>query len=149
MNLVFLGTPQFAVPTLEHLVQAGHHVQAVLTQPDRPKGRGGQLSASPVKEAAQRHNIPVHQPERIRRPEAGARLPIGTLARLEAGTLTPVPQDNSQATFAPILKKEDGLINWSTPARHIFNRARGFLPWPGIYSTFRGQLIHIWKARPV
>lgn len=248
-RLVFLGTPEFAVPSLEALVDAGHQVEAVFTQPDRPKGRGGQLSSSPVKQAAERHGLPVYQPERVRRPEvveqlrgiapdamvvvgygqiipqsiidipkhgivnvhasllpryrgaapiqwaiangeertgvttmlidagldtggmllkwetaigaeetaprlgerlavAGAKLLIETLEQIEAGTLRPEPQDNSQASLAPILKKEDGLINWSEPALRIFNRARGFLPWPGAYSSFRGRLFHIWKARP-
>ncbi|HEX6898010.1 MAG TPA: methionyl-tRNA formyltransferase [Bryobacteraceae bacterium] len=250
MNLIFLGTPQFAVPTLEALVSEGHHVQAVYTQPDRPKGRGGSVTASPVKQTAERLGLPIHQPERIRRPDsvevlrslkpdamvivgygqiipqaildippggiinvhasllpkyrgaapiqwaiangergtgvttmridagldtgdillkwetdigpeetalelsprlarAGAGLLIQTLAGLEEGTIHPVPQDNSQATLAPILKKEDGLIDWNWPARKIFNRARGFLPWPGAYTYFRGQLFHIWKSRPV
>jgi len=248
MNLVFLGTPTFAVPTLERLVTAGHQVLAVFTQPDRPKGRGGEPSAPPVKEAALRLNLTVHQPERIRRPEvveqlrqfnpdamvvvgygqiipqsiidiprlgiinvhasllpkyrgaapiqwaiakgethsgvttmridagldtgdmllkwetdigleetapelgermavAGADLLVQTLAGLESGTITPQPQDHSQATLAPILKKEDGLIDWSWPASKVSDRARGFLPWPGAYSYFRGQLFHIWKAR--
>src|SRR5580693_149492 len=70
MNLVFLGTPSFAVPTLERIVEAGHRVLAVFTQPDRPKGRGGALATSPVKDAALRLSLPVYQPERIRRPEA-------------------------------------------------------------------------------
>src|SRR5579863_1470179 len=69
MTLVFLGTPSFAVPTLERVVQAGHRVLAVFTQPDRPKGRGGELAASPVKQTALRLSIPVYQPERIRKPE--------------------------------------------------------------------------------
>jgi methionyl-tRNA formyltransferase len=69
MDLIFLGTPTFAVPTLERIAGAGHRVLAVFTQPDRPKGRGGQLNASPVKEAALRLGLPVDQPERIRRPE--------------------------------------------------------------------------------
>ncbi len=69
MTLVFLGTPTFAAPTLERVVQAGHRVLAVYTQPDRPKGRGGELSASPVKQTAQQLSLPVHQPERIRKPE--------------------------------------------------------------------------------
>ena len=69
MELVFLGTPSFAVPTLERIVDAGHRVTAVFTQPDRPKGRGGQLAPSPVKQSALRLGLPVHQPERIRRPE--------------------------------------------------------------------------------
>lgn len=247
MRLIFLGTPEFAVPTLERIASAGHQVEAVFTQPDRPKGRGGRLSASPVKQAAGRLGIAVFQPERIRRPEiveqlrsmtpaamvvvgygqiipqaiieipprgiinvhasllpkyrgaapiqwaiangeeitgvttmqidagldtgdmllkwttaigpeenalelgarlavAGADLLVQTLTVLEAGTLRPEPQDNAQATYAPILKKENGRIDWSTPAPVIFNRSRGFLPWPGAYTTFREQLFHIWRA---
>src|SRR6266478_275820 len=70
MRVVFMGTPAFAVPTLEQLVKHGHTVLAVLTQPDRPKGRGHTMAFSPVKEAALRLNLPVHQPQRVRRPEA-------------------------------------------------------------------------------
>src|SRR6202789_4188551 len=244
MVLIFLGTPAFAVPTLERIVHAGHRVSAVFTQPDRPKGRGGQLSASPVKEAALRLGLPVHQPERIRRPEVveqlkqinpDAMIVVGygqiipqaiidipklgiinvhasllpkyrgaapiqwavangetrtgvTTMRIDAGldtgdmllkweteigleedalelgtrlaqagaellveTLrdnpTPVKQNPSEATLAPILKKEDGEIDWNWPAAKVFNRLRGFLPWPGAYSFFRGQMFHIWKAR--
>jgi methionyl-tRNA formyltransferase len=248
MTLVFLGTPSFAVPTLERVIEAGHRVLAVFTQPDRPKGRGGQLSASPVKETALQLGLPVHQPERIRRPDpveqlkqmqpdamvvvgygqiipqsiidiprhgiinvhgsllpkyrgaapiqwaiangetttgvttmridagldtgdmllkwetaigpeenalelgermaqAGADRLVQTLAEIEAGTMHAEPQDNAQASLAPILKKEDGEVDWNWPAQKIVNRARGFLPWPGAYSHFRGQLFHIWKAR--
>lgn len=248
MDLIFLGTPAFAVPTLERIIEAGHKVLAVYTQPDRPKGRGGQLAHSPVKEAALRFDVPIHQPERIRGPEivdqlkqfhpdamvvvgygqiipqsiidlprlgiinvhasilpeyrgaapiqwaiangetrtgvttmridagldtgdillkweteigpeenalelgqrlatAGAELLLETLTRLESGTIQPEPQDNARATHASILKKEDGLIDWNRRACEIFNRARGFLPWPGTYSHFRGRLFHIWKAR--
>ena len=248
MTLVFLGTPSFAVPTLERIVQAGHRVLAVFTQPDRPKGRGGELAASPVKETALRFSLPVHQPERIRRPEpveqlkqmqpdamvvvgygqiipqsiidiprhgiinvhasllpkyrgaapiqwaiangeassgvttmridagldtgdmllkwetpigpeenaielgqrmaqAGADLLVETLAGIDSGTIRPEAQDNLQASLAPILKKEDGEVDWNWPGRKIANRARGFLPWPGAYTYFRGQLFHIWKAR--
>ena len=70
MEIIFLGTPEFAVPTLERILSAGHHVPLVVTQPDRPKGRKQELTPSPVKAAALRHGIPVYQPERIRRPEA-------------------------------------------------------------------------------
>jgi methionyl-tRNA formyltransferase len=244
MELIFLGTPTFAVPTLERIVEAGHRVLAVFTQPDRPKGRGGKMAASPVKEAALRLGLPVHQPERIRRPEvieqlkqmqpdamvvvgygqiipqaiidipprgiinvhasllpkyrgaapiqwaiAGGETRTGvTTMRIDAGldtgdmllkweteiapdedalalgarlaaagaellveTLrenpTPVPQNPAEATYAPILKKEDGEIDWNWRASKISNRSRGFLPWPGAYSFFRGQLFHIWKSR--
>lgn len=74
MRVIFLGTPDFAVPTLERLIAAGHSVSLVVTQPDRPQGRKQELIPSPVKAAAQRHALPVFQPERIRRPEAVARL---------------------------------------------------------------------------
>jgi methionyl-tRNA formyltransferase len=244
MVLIFLGTPSFAVPTLERIVDAGHRVLAVFTQPDRPKGRGGQVSQSPVKEAALRLGLAVHQPERIRGPEVAEQLrqmqpdamivvgygqiipqaiidiprhgiinvhasllpkyrgaaPIQwaiangetrsgvTTMRIDSGLDTgdmllkweteigseedaldlgrrlsvagaellvetlrdnpaPVKQDPDAATYAPILKKEDGLIDWNLPAEKIFNRSRGFLPWPGAYSYFRGQMFHIWKSR--
>jgi methionyl-tRNA formyltransferase len=244
MELIFLGTPTFAVPTLERIVDAGHRVLAVFTQPDRPKGRGGQLSQSPVKEAALRLGLPVHQPERIRHASAVERLkqmnpdamvvvgygqiipqsiidipPRGiinvhasllpkyrgaapiqwavangetrtgvTTMRIDAGLDTgdmllkwniqigpeedalelgsrlanagaqllvetlrddpaPVKQNPDEATYAPILKKEDGEIDWNWPASKIFNRIRGLLPWPGGYSFFRGQLLHVWKSR--
>jgi methionyl-tRNA formyltransferase len=248
MNLVFMGTPSFAVPTLERIVAAGHRVIAVFTQPDRPKGRGGQVALPPVKDAALRLELPVYQPERVRRPEvleqlqqlnpdamvvvgygqiipqsiidiprlgiinvhasllpkyrgaapiqwaiangetrtgvttmridagldtgdmllrweteigagetalelgqrmsiAGADLLVETLVGLENGAVRAEPQDNSIATLAPILKKEDGVIDWNWTAEKVSNRARGFLPWPGAYSFFRGQLFHVWKAR--
>lgn len=249
MRIVYMGTPEFAVPSLQVLADAGHDVAAVFTQPDRPKGRGHQLQASPVKEAAVRLGIPVHQPERIRRPEqvellrsmgadamvvvgygqiipqsiidiprfgivnvhgsllpkyrgaapiqwaiangetvtgvttmlinAGldtgdmllkAGLPVGeretaleigpklaelgadllvkTLAGLEAGTVTPEPQNDAEATLAPILTKENGRIDWTMTAKQISDRGRGFLPWPGTWTTFRGQILHIWRSKP-
>ena len=244
MELIFLGTPTFAVPTLERIVDAGHRVLAVFTQPDRPKGRGGKLSASPVKDAALRLGLPVNQPERIRRPEIAEQLkqmnpdamvvvgygqiipqaiidipkrgiinvhasllpkyrgaaPIQwavangetrsgvTTMRIDAGLDTgdmllkweteigpeedalalggrlaeagaallvetlredPMPerQDPAEATYAPILKKEDGEVDWNWTARKIFNRSRGLLPWPGAFSFFRGQMFHLWKTR--
>ena len=248
MRLAFLGTPSFAVPSLEKLVAAGHSIAAVYTQPDRPKGRGRELAASPVKLAAGRMGLSVRQPERIRRPEVAAELasfgldamvvvgygqilpqpiidlvplgivnvhasllpayrgaapiqwaiakgesvtgvttmridagldtgdillqretPIGadenavelggrlaetgaellveTVAGLEAGSIVPRKQDAARATYAPILRKEDGQIDWKWTAPEIYNRGRGFLPWPGIWTMFRGQLLHIWRTR--
>jgi len=244
MDLIFLGTPTFAVPTLERIAGAGHRVLAVFTQPDRPKGRGGHLNASPVKEAALRLGLPVDQPERVRRPEVVEQLkqmkpdamvvvgygqilpqaiidiprlgiinvhasllpkyrgaaPIQwaiangeertgvTTMRIDAGLDTgdmllkwetpigseenaldlgrrlgaagaellvetlrespaPVKQDPAEATYAPILKKEDGEIDWNWTAAKVSNRSRGFLPWPGTYSFFRGQIFHVWKSR--
>ena len=245
MKLVFMGTPAFAVPSLERTVEAGHQVVAVFTQPDRPKGRGQKDAMSPVKEAALRLGLTVEQPERVRRPEvveqlcamapeamvvvgygqiipkaildipprgiinvhasllpkyrgaapiqwaiargesstgvttmridegldtgdmllkwkttigpdenavelgrrlavAGADLLVRTLAQLPA--IQPQPQDDSQATYAPILKKEDGKIDWQLSAREILNRIRGFEPWPGGYGFLRGQRLQIWSA---
>jgi methionyl-tRNA formyltransferase len=78
----------------------------------------------------------------------GAASLVETLEGLRARSITPIPQNSTEATYAPILKKEDGRIDWTWPAQIIFNRARGFLPWPGAYTTFRGQLFHIWRCRP-
>ncbi len=250
MRLVFMGTPRFAVPTLEAVLRAGHEVAAVFTQPDRPKGRGQQLAMSPVKECAVAHGLRVEQPERVRRPEVvellaglqteamvvvgygqlipqsiidlprlgiinvhgsllpkyrgagplqwavangetrsgvttmlinagmdtgdillmretdigpeetsvelgnrlasmGAELLVETLDGVARGAITPRPQNNAEATYAPLLKKEDGRIDWQRPAAEIHRRIRGFQPWPGCYSLFRGQGFHIWQARVV
>lgn len=250
LDLVFCGTPRFAVPTLEKLVEAGHRVHLVVTQPDRPKGRGLELVASPVKESAQRLGLPITQPERIKnndefraqlaaiKPDAilvvgygriippwmldlpamgnvnlhasllpkyrgaapiqwaiakgesitgnttmkldagldtgdillqqelaigpedtaetiaaplaamGAGLVVETLEGLQAGTIPSRKQDEAKATLAPILKKEDGLVDFSRSAREIFNRMRGFQPWPGAYTRFRGKNLQVLKARP-
>jgi methionyl-tRNA formyltransferase len=249
MRLVFLGTPGFAVPTLERIVEAGHQVLTVVTQPDRPRGRGQHPAPPPVKEAALRLGLPVYQPERVRRPEAvedlralaaeamvvvgygqiipqavidlaplgiinvhgsllpkyrgagpiqwaiingetrtgvttmridagldtgdmllkaeteigpeetavelgqrlavmGADLLVRTLDGLARGAITPQPQNPAEATLAPLLKKEDGIIDWNRPATSIHNRVRGLQPWPGASTAFRGQTLHIWRSRP-
>jgi len=250
MRLIFLGTPAFAVPTLEKIVEAGHAVQAVVTQPDRPRGRGQHSAASPVKNTALPLGLPVFQPERVRRPEAieylraipvevmvvvgygqilpqslidlaplgiinvhasllpkyrgaapiqwairngethtgvttmridagldtgdmllkaatpigpeesaielggrlaamGSKLLVETLAGLADGKITPEKQDPAQASYAPLLKKEDGLIDWINRADSIHNLVRGFQPWPGGYTSFRGQTMQVWRARVV
>jgi methionyl-tRNA formyltransferase len=76
--------------------------------------------------------------------EAGAGLMVETLLGLEAGKLTPRPQNSAGVSYAPILKREDGRIDWARPAREIYNRMRGLTPWPGAYTTFRGQMCHLW-----
>jgi len=250
LDLVFCGTPRFAVPTLEKLVEAGHRIHLVVTQPDRPKGRGLELVASPVKQSALKLNLPITQPNRIKtndefraqlttlKPDAiivvgygriipqwmldlpplgninlhasllpkyrgaapiqwaiangegvtgnttmridagldtgdillqqelriaqddtaetiaaalasmGATLLVETLRGLQAETIKPRKQDDSQSSLAPILKREDGLVDFSRPASEIYNRLRGFQPWPGAYTKFRGKNLQIWKARP-
>jgi methionyl-tRNA formyltransferase len=77
----------------------------------------------------------------------GAELLIETLIRIR--DIVPEKQEPAQATYAPLLKKEDGIIDWSRPALAIHNRVRGLQPWPGAYTTFRGQTLHIWKSRVV
>ena len=77
----------------------------------------------------------------------GARLLLKTLAGLETGAVRPIPQDHQAATRAPLLRREDGLIDWSLPARSIHDRLRGFDPWPGVYTFFRGNRLRIWAAR--
>jgi methionyl-tRNA formyltransferase len=251
LDLVFCGTPRFAVPTLEKLVEAGFRVRLVVTQPDRPKGRGLELVASPVKHSALNLNLPIVQPDRIKSndefraqltaiqpkviivvgygriipqwmldlpplgninlhasllpkyrgaapiqwaiakgetvtgvttmridagldtgnillqqelriaPDAtsetiapelasmGANLMVETLGGFHAGSIHSRPQDDSLASLAPILKKEDGLVDFSRSASETYNRLRGFQPWPGAYTKFRGKTLEILKARPL
>jgi len=250
MDLVFCGTPMFAVPVLERLVAGGFRVKLVVTQPDRTSGRGMELAASPVKGAAQERGLPIVQLETIKNndefraqleclaPDAiivvgygriipqwmidlpkfgninlhasllpkyrgaapvqwaiangewltgvttmridagldtgdillqaeepiqpddtamtlaprlahrGAELMIRTLAGLVQGTLPPHPQDNSRATLAPLLRRQDGLIDFSRTATESGNRLRGFQPWPGAFTSFRGKVLHIHAAVP-
>ena len=82
----------------------------------------------------------------LRLAEAGAPLMVETLRRLSSGEIQPIPQDDSQASFAPILKKEDGLVDWSLTAQQIYNRIRGLQPWPGTFTKFRSKTCHIWGA---
>jgi methionyl-tRNA formyltransferase len=246
LRLLFCGTPQFAVPTLRQLLeQPDFNILGVITQPDRPRGRGQELSFSPVKQVALENGLPLIQPEKIRASEAeetirglaldvvviiaygqiiparllpipklgwinlhasllpkyrgaapinwaivngetktgvtsmridagmdtgemllqreteigpaetapelaarmselGAPLMTETLRGLAAGTISPRPQAHELASSAPLLKKEDGRIDWSRPGQEIFNRIRGFAPWPGACTSFRGQTCHIW-----
>jgi methionyl-tRNA formyltransferase len=239
MRIVFMGTPDFAIPSLEALLKSGDHVVGVITQPDRPKGRGQTLTPSPIKLVAQREQLPLMQPTKMkdqafldalasRKPdliavaafgrilppavlklpprgcinvhgsllpkyrgagpiqwaiingetetgittmlmdegmdtgaillqdriaitpedtagtlsprlaELGGHLLIETITQLKADALVPRQQDHSQATLAPLLKKEDGLIDWTMNAAAIANRVRGLSPWPGAY-TFAGE----------
>ena len=249
MHLIFMGTPDFAVPSLHALVDAGHRVSCVYTQPDRAAGRGGKLSTSAVKKAALTLGIPVEQPLKMRLPEVveqlrnaapdvivvvaygqiiprpiidiprlgivnvhasllpryrgaapiqwavangetltgvttmqinegldtgdmllkaatpigpdetavdvwfrladiGASLLVETLEGLEAGTLEPEPQNNAAASLAPILKREDGRVDWDHGAAAIYNRYRGFQPWPGAWTTFRGARLQLKELVP-
>ena len=78
----------------------------------------------------------------------GANLMVETLRGLETGQVRPAPQDHAQATLAPILKKEDGRMDFSRPARDLFNRLRGFQPWPGAFTTFKGKTLQVRRAQP-
>jgi methionyl-tRNA formyltransferase len=247
-SLVFCGTPRFAVPTLEALVHAGFPVRLVVTQPDKPRGRGLVLTPSPVKQSAVSLGLPITQPESIKNnsefrlqlasinPDAiivvgygrivpqwmidltrlgninlhasllpkyrgaapiqwaiargetmtgvttmridagldtgdillqreipigasdtaetlapalaalGAELIVETLRGLEAGRISARPQNDAQASLAPILKKEDGRIDFRLSAQEVRNRMRGFQPWPGVFTSFRGKNLHVWNA---
>ena len=248
MRLVFMGTPDFAATSLEALLKSDDSVVGIVTQPDRPKGRGQVLTPSPVKLLAQREQIPLLQPLKMKDPdfsqvlagwkpdliavaafgrilppailslpplgcinvhgsllpkyrgagpiqwaiingetetgittmlmnegmdtgamllqeaipitaddtagtlsprlaELGGKLLVETIARLKAGALVPQPQNSSQATLAPLLKKEDGVIDWALPATALANRVRGLAPWPGAYTTVAGgDRWTIWRA---
>ena len=246
LKLIFCGTPAFAVPSLRALLSDSYfQIAGVVTQPDRPRGRGKKTASSPVKDAALEAGVAVYQPEKIRSEssldyfkrlapdvvviiaygqiipaaliaiprlgwinlhgsllpkyrgaapinwaiingekvtglttmqidagldtgpmllkyqtgigpdetapdlysqlaEAGAPLIVETLKKLDQGEIAPTPQDNSQASLAPPLKKEDGRIDWFLPAPKIYNRIRGLQPWPGAFTTFRGATCRIW-----
>jgi len=249
LRTVFMGTPDFALQTLQGLIDAGCKMVGVYTQPDRPKGRGKQLAAPPVKELAQKYDIPVYQPLKLRQPEAVAELealapdlivvvaygqilpksvleipahgcinvhasllpkyrgaaPINkaiidgetetgittmymdvgldtgdmlvkktlaigpeetagelhdrlaslgresmeeTLRRLCAGTLQREVQDDEQSTYASMMKKEDGRIDWNRSAQEIHNHVRGLDPWPGAYTTINGELLKLAETSP-
>lgn len=244
MRVIFMGTPDFAVPSLQALLDAGHEVCAVYTQPDKPRGRGHKLSPPPVKVLAQGHGLPVCQPATLRDaavqqqlsalspdlivvvaygkllPQAvldiprygcinvhgsllpkyrgaapiqwavldgqkvtgvttmymaagmdtgdillqketpigpeetsgelfdrlkdlGAQLLIDTLSQLEKGTLHPVPQDEAQATKAPMLQKEMSALDWSLPARKLHDLIRGLNPWPCAVYTLEGRRVKL------
>ncbi|MFN0120729.1 MAG: methionyl-tRNA formyltransferase [Blastocatellia bacterium] len=251
MKLLFMGTPEFAVPALEKLLGAGHEIGAVFTQPDKPVGRKQIITPPPVKLCAQAHHLPVIQPVKIKTPEAraefepllaavdacvvaaygrilpgwwltaprlgcvnvhssllpayrgaapinraivngetetgvtimrmdegmdtgpsllmgslaigesetapeltarlaalGADLLIEALRGLESGEIKPSPQNHAAATYAPILKREDGLVNWNKSAWEIYNHLRGFTPFPGCYTTLREQRIELVRVQP-
>lgn len=242
------GTPAFAVPTLEALLASTHNVTAVITQPDRPRGRGQQVSAGPVKAVAQEHGLWILQPERLReeifqkdfdalqvdlavvaaygkllpawllaRPRLGfinvhasllpkyrgaspvhhavmagdaetgvtimrviealdagpmlarrqlaigpddtaaeiepalatlgAALAVDTIERMAIGPVTEVPQDDSQATYAPRLTKAAGQLDWSKRADEIHNRIRGLTPWPLAYAFLEGMRLILRRSR--
>ncbi len=244
LRTVFMGTPEFALQPLQGLLAAGVNLVGVYTQPDRPKGRGKKLAASPVKQLALEHGIPVFQPPKLRDQQAveelqalqpdliivvayGQILPkvaldipryhcinihasllpkyrgaapinkviidggtetgvttilmdvgldtgdmlvkrslnIGenetagelhnrlallgrevmeeTLGQLCAGTLVAEKQDDALSCYAPMLKKEDGLIDWQRSAIEIHNQVRGLDPWPGAYTYLEGEVLKI------
>lgn len=246
-RIIFMGTPAFACPTLQILLDRGENVVGVFTQPDRPKGRGQKLQPPPVKELALQHDIPVYQPLKVRVPEVIEQIrelkpdlivvvafgqilpkalldippngcvnvhasllpryrgaaplnwcilngedetgvttmlmdvgldtgpmllkkatPIGpdediatlhdrmsllgatvlgeTLDRLKAGSITPEPQDDTQSCYAPLLKKETGLIDWSRSAQQIHNLVRGLALWPGAYTFLQDQPLKIHRT---
>lgn len=251
-RIVFMGTPEFAVPSLQALLNADPdtvgRVVGVVTQPDRPKGRGHQLAAPPIKLLARQAGLPVLQPVKMKDPDfldalcrwtpdviavtafgrilppvvldlpplgcvnvhgsllpkyrgaapvqwaiingeietgittmlmdpgldtgpmllqetipihptdtagdlaarlapVGGRLLVETIAGLKNGTLSPIPQDHAKATLAPLLKKEDGMLDWKDTAPALANRIRGLTPWPGAYAHHGEERWQIWRAQ--
>lgn len=246
-RIVFFGTPSFALPSLEKLTKGPDEVLAVVTQPDREKGRGRKVMPSPVKEFALQKGVPIFQPEKIKEtafietlrsfeadlfvvaaygqilPKAvlslpkfgavnvhasllpkyrgsapiawailngerktgittmlmdegmdtgdillqseisvreedttetlqdrlaslGAQVLSETLEKIKKGEILPVPQDHSKATYAPMLKKEDGRIQWTRRAEEIDRQVRAFHPWPGAYAEWQGRVLKIYKG---
>lgn len=249
-SIVFMGTPDFAVPTLRALLAENEKVVAIVTQPDKPRGRGRRVVAPPVKREAERHGCLILQPRKAKDdvfiqqlkelspdllvvvayghilPEAilaiprigainihasllpkyrgaapiqwaiingeketgvttmwmdagmdtgnmllsskvaieaddtaavlhdrlaiaGAQLLIKTIRRLKNGTLSSIPQDSDQATYAPLLKKEDGRIDWTKPASELDCFVRGMSPWPGAFTTLAGKIFKIYRVKVV
>ena len=247
MKVIFMGTPDFAVGALDAIVEAGHEVVLVVTQEDKPKGRGKEIQFTPVKEAAIRHGIEVYQPHRVKQEEpvaklreynadvfvvaaygqilskelldmpkygcvnihasllpkyrgaapiqwsiidgekvtgvttqmmaegidtgdildvieveidkeetggslfdkltvAGSEVILTTLKKLEDGTVTRTPQDHSQSTYAKMLDKKMGNIDFSKSAEEIERLIRGLNPWPSAYTSYSGKTLKIWKA---
>jgi methionyl-tRNA formyltransferase len=247
MRLLFMGTPDFAIPSLRALIAREEEIVGVVSQPDRPKGRGETLTPPPVKETAQTHGLPIYQPEKVRSPEfiklvetlhpdlivvvafgqilpsallripprgsvnvhasllpryrgaapvawailngeretgvttmlmdegmdtgpillqrkteilpaetaealgkrlsfLGAELLLETLDRLEERSIQPIPQDPQQGTYAPLLKKEDGLIDWSQGAVEIERKVRAMNPWPGAYTFYKEGRWRLWSV---
>lgn len=250
MRVIFMGTPEFAVPSLRKLIEAGHEIIAVFTQPDRPVGRKQVITPPPVKVFAAEQGLAIHQPTKIKTEEArrqfeplfkqadagvvaaygrilpdwmldaprhgcvnvhssllpkyrgaapinwaiargesetgvtimkmdagldtgpvllrrataigdeetaaeltprlaelGAESLVEALSRIESGEITPEPQRDAEASLAPILKREDGEVDWTMTAVEIFNRLRGFAPFPGCYTFFNGCRLEIVRAR--
>ncbi|KKB39293.1 methionyl-tRNA formyltransferase [Bacillus thermotolerans] len=249
-NIVFMGTPDFSVPVLNALIGDGYHIQAVVTQPDRPVGRKRVMTPPPVKAAALEHGLPVLQPEKLRGSEelqqiidmnpdvivtaaygqilpnelleapaygcvnvhasllpelrggapihyailqgkkktgitimymaekldagdiisqaevtieetdhvgslhdklsqTGARLLSETLPKLIAGEVSPVKQDESKASFASNIRREQEKIDWSKQGEDIYNHIRGLHPWPVAYTTLEGQVVKIWWGEKI
>ncbi len=247
MKVVFMGTPDFAVGALEAIIKAGHEVTAVVTQPDKPKGRSGQMQFPPVKECAVKYNLPVFQPVKVKEPEAmeelrkfeadifvvaafgqiltkeildmprfgcvnihasllpkyrgaapiqqaildgeaetgvtiqqmnegidtgdiistvivpidkketaetlfvkleeaGAQLIVDTLVKIEKGEITPVPQDESKASYVKMMKKTLGKIDWNKEAVVIERLVRGLNSWPSAYTFFEGKSLKLWDC---
>lgn len=250
MKIVFMGTPDFAVGALQAIIEAGHQVVAVVTQPDKPKGRGKEMQMTPVKACAVEHGIPVFQPVKVKTPEsvevlrgyeadifvvaafgqilseeilnlpkygcvcihasllpryrgagpiqwaiidgekksgvtimqmdkgvdtgdmlfkaeveiseeetgdslhdklaeAGARLIVEALPKIEAGDVTPVKQNDEESCYAKMLQKSMGRIDWQQSADKLDCLIRGLISWPGAYTTYHGKNLKIWEEKPV
>jgi methionyl-tRNA formyltransferase len=126
------------------LLSAGHEVVAVLTQPDRPSGRGRQLTESFVKKIAKQYNIPVLQPETLQDEKIQKILQNSTLQNIQ-----PQKQDNAKATYSKKINKSDAILDWNKSAIELDCQIRAFIPWPIAYAKLGEQTIRIWRAQPL
>ena len=250
MNIIFMGTPDFAIPSLARLIASDNNIMGIVTQPDRPRGRGKKLQPPPVKTLALQHGLTVVQPEDVKEENfiqwlktqnpdlivvvafgqilppkilnipshgcinlhasllpayrgaapinwvlingdkvtgvttilmnewmdtgdiflqrkinieqkddaltlshrlsiLGAKLLLETISQLKTGTLIPMPQNHSKASYAPALKKEDGRIDWKKDAQDIHSQIRGTLPWPGAFTNLENKLLKLFKSQVV
>ena len=145
MKVVFMGTPDFSVPTLQALVDAGYEVAGVFTQPDRPKGRGGKVQMSPVKELALRLGIPVFQPLKIR---ADGLEPLRALAPDVCVTAAfgQILSHEALATYDPKVDKEMGRLDFTQTTRECVNRVRAMSPWPCAFVPLAEGALKVWNA---
>src|SRR5258706_457023 len=143
MRLVFAGTPQTAVPSLDALLASRHTVAAVLTRPDAPAGRGRRVAASAVAQRAREAGIQGVAPKRPADPAFGAGLLVATLDGIESGELEPRPQPHDGVSYAPKLDRADARVNWKLPAQAIDRLIRACTPAPGAWTTLNGATLKL------
>jgi methionyl-tRNA formyltransferase len=151
LSIIFAGTPEFSVPALNSLVAAGHRIVAVYTQPDRPAGRGQQVSMSAVKQAALERPTAIEAHETSgtlhdRLAAIGAQAVVDAIEGLTNGDIEPRPQPEDGATYAAKIRKEEAVVDWRKSAVELDRQVRAFNPWPVAQTQWEGQQLRIWQA---